>query len=118
MNILFIVLGMNVSIVFLFEKKILDTKKYFNVLLAINIMLFLISLPLTFSSNFSHSAIRVLFIPLISQSIYFFMNKWYFQKYKRSSNDTFWTMDRSLFIDGWFNAIFWIISIVLFMFIL
>ncbi len=118
MDIIFIILGMNVSIVFLFDKKILDTKKYFNVLLAINIMLFLISLPLTFSSNFSHSAIRALFIPLICQSIYFFMNKWYYLKYEKSSNDTFWTMDRSLYTDGWFNAIFWIISIVLFMFVL
>ncbi len=118
MDIIFIILGMNVSIVFLFDKKILDTKKYFNVLLAINIMLFLISLTLTFSNNFSHSAIRALFIPLISQSIYFFMSKWYYLKYERNSNDTFWTMDRSLYTDGWFNSIFWIISIVLFMFVL
>lgn len=118
MDIIFIILGMNVSIVFLFDKKILDTKKYFNVLLAINIMLFLISLTLTFSNNFSQSAIRALFIPLISQSIYFFMSKWYYLKYERNSNDTFWTMDRSLYTDGWFNSIFWIISIVLFMFVL
>ena len=87
MDIIFIILGMNVSIVFLFDKKILDTKKYFNVLLAINIMLFLISLTLTFSNNFSQSAIRALFIPLISQSIYFFMSKWYYLKYERNSND-------------------------------
>jgi hypothetical protein len=41
------------------------------------------------------------------------MNKWFFMKFGRNSGDTYWTMDRSLYTDGWFNAIF--ISIVLFL---
>jgi hypothetical protein len=118
MDIIFIVIGMNVSILFLFDKRILDMKKYFNVLLVVNILLFLIASILLLYNIASNTAIRALFIPLISQSMYFFMNKWYYLKYERSSNDTFWTMDRSLYTDGWFNAIFWIISIVLFMFVL
>ncbi len=118
MNIIFIIIGMNVSIVFLFDKRILDVKKYFNVLLVINILLFLITSILLLSNVASNTAIRSLFIPLISQSIYYFMNKWYYMRYERNSNDTFWTMDRSLYTDGWFNAIFWIISIVLFMLVL
>ena len=109
---------MNVSIIFLFDKRILDNKKYFNIILAFNTLLFLITSILLLSNAASNSALRSLFIPLFCQLIYHYMSKWYFMKYERNSNDTFWTMDRNLYIDGWFNAVFWIISIVIFIFVL
>lgn len=115
MNIIFIIISLNVLIVFLFDKRILDSKKYFKVLLVINIMLFLITAILLWNNIASHTAIRFLFIPLISQLVYYFMNKWFFMKFGRNSGDTYWTMDRSLYTDGWFNAIFIFISIVLFL---
>lgn len=118
MNIILILIGMNVSIVFLFNKKLLDIKKYFIKLLAINTLLFLIASILLLNNIVSNTAIQSLFIPFVNQSIYFFMNKWFYLKYERNSNDSFWTMDRSLYIDGWFNAVFWMISIVLFIFVL
>lgn len=118
MNFIFIIIGMNVSIIFLFDKRILDNKKYFNILLAFNALLFLTTSILVVSNVASNTAIRSLFIPLVCQLIYHYMSKWYFMKYERNSNDTFWTMDRDSYIDGWFNAVFWIISIVLFMFVL
>jgi Ca2+/Na+ antiporter len=118
MNIIFIIIGMNVSIIFLFDKRILDNKKYFNIILAFNALLFLITSLLLLNNVASNTAIRSLFFPLISQLIYYYMSKWYFMKYDRNSDDTFWTMNRELYVDGWFNAVFWIISILLFMLVL
>jgi hypothetical protein len=118
MNVFFIIIGLNVSIIFLFDKTILDCKKYFTVLLIINILLFLTTSILLLNNIAANTAIRSLFIPLISQSIYYLLNKWYIMKYGKSSDDTFWAMDRSLYVDGWFNAFFWIISIILFILVL
>ena len=118
MNVMFIVIGMNVSILFLFDKSKLDDKFWFFKLLIVNITLFLIASIFLVIGVLKSTAINSLFIPLISQTIYYIMSKLFYLKYERSTADTFWTMDKSLFIDGWFNFIFWIISILLFLIVL
>lgn len=109
MNVIFIIIGMNVSILFLFDKRKLDNKEWFFKLLILNVILFLITL-ISFSSGFGkNTAINSLFVPLMSQLVYYVLSKSFYLKYKRNSVDSFWTMDKSLFIDGWFNSIFIIV---------
>ena len=106
MNVIFIIIGMNVSILFLFDKSKLNNKEWFFKLLILNVILFLITL-ISFSSGFGkNTAINSLFVPLMSQLVYYVLSKSFYLYYKRNSVDSFWTMDKSLFIDGWFNSIF------------
>ena len=118
MDIIFILIGMNVSLIFLFDKSKLDDRFWFFKLLIVNVTLFLIASICLVMGVLKNTAINSLFIPLISQAIYYIMSKLFYLKYERSTADTFWTMDKSLLTDGWFNFIFWIISILLFLTVL
>jgi hypothetical protein len=115
MDLIYIILGINVSLIFLFNKKILDTKKHFIALFLFNIILFLIAIFFLVKANFKTVITNVFFIPIIVQIIYYCVSRIFYSKYNRISKDTFWTMDRTLFIDGWFNYFFWIVSIVIFL---
>jgi nitric oxide reductase large subunit len=118
MDVVFIIVGMNVSILFLFDKSKLDNKEWFFKLLTLNVILFLVAL-ISFSAGFGkNTAINSLFVPLMSQFAYYVLSKLFYLKHKRNSVDTYWTMDRALFLDGWFNSMFWLISILLFLFVL
>ncbi|RKS94450.1 hypothetical protein BC952_0053 [Flavobacterium limicola] len=118
MNVIFIIIGMNVSLIFLFDKSKLDNKEWFFKLLILNVILFLIasiSVLIGFGKN---TAINSLFAPMMTQFAYYVLSKSFYLKYKRNSVDTYWTMDRALFLDGCFNSMFWLISILLFLFVL
>ena len=118
MDIIFILIGMNVSLIFLFDKSKLDNKEWFFKLLILNVILFLIasiSVLIGFGKN---TAINSLFVPMIAQLVYYVLSKLFYLKYKRNSVDTYRTMDRALFLDGLFNSMFWLISILLFLFVL
>jgi hypothetical protein len=118
MDIIFILIGMNVSLIFLFDKSKLDSKEWFLKLLILNVILFLIASISLLIGLGHNTAINSLFVPLIAQLVYYILSNLFYLKQKRNSVDTFWTMDRGLFLDGWFNSIFWIISILLFLFVL
>jgi hypothetical protein len=118
MNVIFIIIGLNVSILFLFDKSKLDNKEWFCKLLILNVIFFLIASISVLIGLGKNTAINSLFVPLILQLVYYGLSKLFYLKYERNSIDTFWTMDRSLFIDGWFNSIFWIVSILLFLLVL
>ncbi|MFT7396143.1 MAG: hypothetical protein ACI96G_000889 [Flavobacterium sp.] len=118
MDVIFILIGMNVTIVFLLDKSKLDKKDWFLKLLILNIILFLVALVCLGLGLGKNTAINSLFIPLIAQSVYYGLSKLFYLKYERNSVDSFWTMDKSLFIDGWFNSIFWLVSILMFLLVL
>ncbi|WP_026708308.1 hypothetical protein [Flavobacterium frigidarium] len=118
MDIIFILVGMNVSLIFLFDKSILDSKEWFLKLIILNIMLFLIASISLLIGLGQNTVINALFVPLLAQIVYYVLSKLFYLKYERKSVDTYWTIERSLFIDGWFNCIFWIVSILLFLLIL
>ena len=118
MNVIFIIIGMNVTILFLFDKSKLDNKEWFYKLLILNVILFLIASTSILVGFGIRTSINSLFIPLIAQFVYYVLSKLFYLTYARNSVDTFWTMDRSLFVDGWFNNIFWMVSILLFLLVL
>ena len=107
MNVIFIIIGMNVSILFLFDKSKWENKEWFYKLLILNVILFLIALTSVLMGFGINTAINSLFIPLIAQFVYYFLSTLFYLTYSRNSVDSFCTMDRSLFVDGWFNYIFW-----------
>lgn len=115
MDIIFILTGMNVSLIFLFDRSKLDSKEWFLKLLTLNVILFLIASISLLIGLGQNTAINALFVPLLGQIVYYILSKLFYIKYERKSVDNYWTMDKSLFIDGWFNSIFWIVSILLFL---
>ena len=118
MDIIFILVGMNVSLIFLFDKSKLDSKEWFLKLLILNVILFIIASISLLIGVGKNTAINALFVPVVAQIVYYLLSRLFYLKYQRNSVDTYWTMDRSLFIDGWFNSIFWIVSILLFLLVL
>lgn len=118
MDLIFIIIGMNVSILFLFDKSKLDNKEWFFKLLILNILLFSIALTSVLMGFGINTAINSLFIPLIAQLLYYILSRLFYLRYKRNIVDTFWTMDKSLFTDGWFNSLFIILSVLLFLLVL
>ncbi len=118
MDVIFIIIGMNVTLVFLFDKNKLDNKEWYFKLLILNVLLFLIALMNALIGFGNNTAINSLFVPLIAQFIYYGLSKFFYLRYARNSVDTFWTFDKSLFVDGWFNCIFWLVSILLFLLVL
>ncbi|MBG6062444.1 hypothetical protein IWX83_002244 [Flavobacterium sp. CG_9.1] len=117
MNVIFIIIGMNISILFLFDKSKLDNKECFLKLLILNVILFLIASISVLIGLGKNTAINSLFVPMIAQLVYYVLSKLFYLKHKRNSVDTYWTMDRALFLDGRFNGMFWLISILLFLFV-
>ncbi len=118
MNFVFILIGMNVTIIFLFDKSKLDNKFWFYRLLFVNALLFLIASLCLLNNMGKGTTVNSLFVPLIGQLAYYGLSKVFYSMYKRNSIDTYMTMDKSLFIDGWFNFIFYLISIMLFILVL
>ena len=106
------------TMIFLFDKSKLDNKDSFVKLLILNIILFLVALICLGSGFGKNTAVNSLFIPLISQFAYYILSKLFYLKYERNSVDTYWTMDRTLFVDGWFNSVFIVISLLLFLLVL
>lgn len=118
MDVIFILIGMNVTVIFLFDKSKLDDKKWFFKILILNILLFLIASICLLSNIAKQTAISSLFVPLVAQGIYYGLSKLFYLKYEQNSVDTFWTMDKAFFKDGWFNSLFWLISILFFLIVL
>lgn len=118
MDIIFILIGINVMGVFLFDRSLLNNKVSFYKLLALNVVFFFTA-SICFFNNFGkQTAINALFIPLVAQLLYNGLNRLFYINYHRNIEDAFWTMDKSLFKDGWYNFAFFIISILLFLFAL
>lgn len=118
MDLFFIVIGLNVSIIFLFDKRKLEDKECFKTILLINLLLFIIALICFILGFMKSTAINSLFVPFISQLSYFGLNHLFYLIHKKNSEDTFWSMDRSLYKDGFFNALVWIILLAPFLFFL
>ena len=118
MNLFFIVIGLNVSIIFLFDKTKLEDKKWFKIILLINLLLFIIALICFILRFMKSTAINSLFVPLISQLSYFGLNHLFYLIHYKNSEDTFWSMDKSLYKDGFFNALVWIVLLMPFLFFL
>jgi len=89
MDIIFILVGMNVSLIFLFDKSKLDSKEWFLKLIILNIILFLIASISLLIGLGQNTAINALFVPLLAQIIYYVLSKLFYLTYERKSVDTY-----------------------------
>lgn len=113
LNFVFILIGMNTLIVFLFKREWLLEKIPFLTLLIINFILFILAYALEQKNIGKSNLVIALKMPLLSQLL-FACTVFCFRKiYKRSPVDTFWTMDKNLMKDGIFNFFFWVLGIIL-----
>lgn len=113
MGFIYIILGINTLIIFLYKREWLFNKKPFVLLLVCNLLLFAIGyLAPVFSLNNS-KMIVALKMPFISQMLFVCLTTVFKKVYKRNPEDTFWSMDIKQMKDGVFNFLFWIIAVVL-----
>lgn len=112
-NFIFVLLGINTLIIFLFKRELLLEKKPFLILLSANLILFLLGYILEAYLIGNPKLVIALKMPLLSQSIFILMLVCFRKIYKRNPVDTFWTMDKSLMRDGVFNFAFGVIGLIL-----
>ena len=113
MDFIYIVLGINTLIVFLFNRDWLLQKKSFIILFIFNLILFVLGYLLQHYSIGNPKFVVALKMPILSQLLFMGLVALFRKVYNRTPEDTFWTMDISLMKDGIFNFIFWIIAIIL-----
>jgi hypothetical protein len=112
MNILCVVIGLNIYVIFLFKRELLLQIKPFSVLLAFNILLFITAHLLEYHHIGNPNFIAALKIPAPQQLLFFGMLNIYRKIYHKDPQDTFWSMDWKLMKDGIFNFIFWSSSVI------
>lgn len=112
-NFVFIILGTNTLLVFLYKREWLLEKKSYLILLIANLILFGMGYLLQAKLIGNPKLVVALKMPLLSQLLFSFMVICFRKIYKRTPVDTFWTMDMTLMKDGVFNFVFWFLAIIL-----
>lgn len=110
MNFFLVFFGQIVLYIFLFNRKILVDKKFQFIFLFICIALFVLGYTLQNTNVKGGEALK---IPLLQWGIYRIFYYSFVKIYKREPKDTFWSMNKSLMIDGVFNTLFWFIAFIL-----
>ena len=110
MGFFLVVFGQIILYIFLFNRKILVDKKYQFIFLFACIVLFVLGYILQNANVKGGEALK---IPLLQWGIYRIFYYSFVKMYKREPKDTFWTMDKTLMVDGVFNALFWFIAFIL-----
>ena len=100
MMYLFIALGMNVFVIFMFQRSWLFNKKYFEYILVLNALLFVLG----FTVHLKYAT--ALKIPLLHQLSFLILTVIFRKIYHRNPKDTYHSMDWKLLPDGIFNFIF------------
>ncbi len=113
MDFIFILLGINTLFVFLYKREWLLQKQPFTILLACNLILFVLGYVLQYYSIGNPKLVVALKMPVLSQLLFIGLVTVFRKIYNRDPVDTFWTMDISLMKDGIFNFVFWVIAVIL-----
>ena len=112
MNILFVLLGMNVYIIFGFRRAWLLHTKPFLLLLSFNLLLFFLAHLLLHYAIGDQRFIPLLKVPLIYQIMFLVLVTIYRKLFHSDPADTFWSRDITKMKDGIFNFIFAILLAV------
>jgi hypothetical protein len=107
-NFVFVLLGINTQIVFLYKREWLLEKIPFLILLVVNIVLLAAGYLLEAKLIGNPKLVIALKMSLFSQLIFISMVFIFRKIYSRDPVDTFWTMDLKLMKDGIFNFVFWL----------
>lgn len=110
MDFIFILVGINILLIFLYKREWLFETKPFCILLGINLILFILGYALINNFIGDPKFVAALKMPLISQLIFKVMGWCFYTIYNRNPVDTFWSMDKKLMKDGLFNFCFWVLG--------
>jgi len=112
MDLIFVAIGISIHVVFLFKREMLFDRRSFSLLLAVSVIIFALSYMLHKWNLGQPKTIILLKIPMLTLLIFFLMKTFYFKIFRKNPRDTFWSMDIELMRDGIFNALFWIIGLL------
>lgn len=113
MDFIYIVLGMNTLIIFIYVRKWLVCRKPFMILFAINFLLLTMGYLFQYYSVGNSRMVVALKMPVLAQSLFIGLVAIFRKVYNRDPVDSFWTMDANLMKDGVFNLFFWMVAIIL-----
>lgn len=113
MSFIYIVIGMNTLVVFMYKRDWLLSRKPFMILFAINVLLLACGYLLQYYSIGNPKMVVALKMPVLSQLLFLGLVAVFRKVYSRDPIDTFWTMDVGLMKDGIFNLFFWVVAIIL-----
>lgn len=113
MDFIFILLGINTLIIFLYKREWLLQKQPFIIVMACNLTLFMLGYVLQHYSIVISKFVVALKMPLLSQLLFLSLAFLFRKIYDRDVVDTFWVSDLRLMKDGVFNFIFWVTGIML-----
>ncbi len=114
MNLVYVLLGMNVLIIFYFKRLWLLNRKSYFILLSINLLLFISGYIFQHYSIGDPRFLVLLKVPFPYQLLFLPMIWAYRKLFHSDPVDTFWSMDIKLMKDGLFNFLY----VVLFVFVL
>ena len=102
MEFVFGTLGLFVQFIFLFKREWLINRKSFYTIVLVSAVMFLFSHILVLSGVQNPDQVRFLMLPLFSSGVFYGLNFVFFKMYKRTPEDTFWSMDWAQIKDGIF----------------
>ena len=111
MNLIFVLIGLNVPIIFMFKINWLYSKKSMTVILLLNMCLFIVAVVLQNSETDYPKTLTALKMPSLSVIIFYILHQSFKILYKRNPENTFWVFNKKPTEDILFSALFWIIGI-------
>jgi hypothetical protein len=112
LTVLFVVIGLNVQIIFMLYEHILLSNKRFIFLLAFEILLLFICFLIQYYFPAIHKPVSILKLPIISILIYWLMVEAFKGLYNRNPQNTFWSFTRKPIQDVIFSLVFWFASLI------
>jgi|688.fasta_scaffold310928_1 hypothetical protein len=111
MDLKFILIGLNVLIIFMYKEEWLYVKKSMYIIFLFNLILFIIASILISSNEKYPKALHVLKMPLVSALIFYSLHQSFIKIYKRNPSNTFWEFGQKPTQDVVFSILVWIIGI-------
>jgi hypothetical protein len=111
MDIIFVLIGLSVPILFMFKEEWLYNKKILSTIFLLSMFLFIAVMFYEDKNIVKYKTFAALKMPLLSTIIFFCLHQFYVKKYKRNPENTFWSFSKKSIEDILFTILFWIFGI-------
>ena len=110
MDLIFVLIGLNVPILFMFKEDWLYGKKSMLIIFCLNVCLFIVGTVLQNSETVYPKTLAALKMPVVSTLIFYVLHQSFKKVYKRNPQNTFWVFSKKSKEDIIFSMLFWIIG--------
>jgi hypothetical protein len=110
MGLIFILIGLNVQILFMFKEDWLYGKKSMFLICSLNMCLFVVGLILQNNETIYPKTLAALKMPFFSALIFYVLHQSFKKMYKRNPENTFLVFSKKPMVDVIFSILFWIIG--------